>query len=745
MHFAAPLPWWLAALVALAIALVAFLSYRRPLAPLTIRQRVVLGGLRALALAAAVILLCRPFVYRPPALEGDEVVLPVLLDVSRSMRVADAEGQTRIARAVSLVADELLPSLAERYRVEVLAFGETVTPTSVDQMKPEARQTDISGALAAARDRYRGRRVAGVLLVSDGGDTGQQVRRAASIDQSGPRVFAIGVGSPDGVPDREVLEITAGDPRLDQTSVDLRVTAVSRGYGRAPFDIRLLANGRVLETRRITPAADGSPVEEVFTISPDPLTATVYTAAVDGDDHDIITENNLRGVLVNPIGRKRRVLALYGAPAYEHSFITRALALDPGLEIDFVVRKGRDETGQNTFLVQAGPARAASLATGFPASPELLYVYDAVIIANVEADFFNNAQLELTADFVSERGGGLLVLGGRSFAQRGMVGTPLEAVLPLELGDQRGGGLSAAAVEVDGAVPHNGVALTPEGETHPVMRIGPSIADSVRLWSALPALAETAPLGVPRPGAAVLAVTAGPSGALHPLVAVQRYGRGRSMVFTGEASWRWRMMQPADDRTHEYFWRQAVRWLAVPAPDQVSVTVPDAVEPGDAIDIGVDVRDAKFAPADGATVDATVSAPGGDAQPITLRPEAGARGRFVAAFRPTEEGLYRVRAEARDEDEALGSATRWFYVGGSDREFADPRLDEAFLRRVASESGGQYVRAAGAQEVLSWLESTVPQTVEPEIEDLWHRPWAFMIIVLLLASEWILRRRWGLR
>ena len=51
----------------------------------------------------------------------------------------------------------------------------------------------------------------------------------------------------------------------------------------------------------------------------------------------------------------------------------------------------------------------------------------------------------MAADFVAERGGGLLVLGGRSFAQRGLSGTPLEEVLPVELNDRRGGLVRAVA------------------------------------------------------------------------------------------------------------------------------------------------------------------------------------------------------------------------------------------------------------------------------------------------------------
>jgi hypothetical protein len=85
------------------------------------------------------------------------------------------------------------------------------------------------------------------------------------------------------------------------------------------------------------------------------------------------------------------------------------------------------------------------------------------------------------------------------------------------------------------------------------------------------------------------------------------------------------------------------------------------------------------------------------------------------------------------------------YVGGADREFADPRLNEGFLRRIARTSGGRYVRASEAAQVASFLQATQPMAETPEYRDLGHEPWAFALIVLLLSAEWILRRRWGLR
>jgi hypothetical protein len=130
---------------------------------------------------------------------------------------------------------------------------------------------------------------------------------------------------------------------------------------------------------------------------------------------------------------------------------------------------------------------------------------------------------------------------------------------------------------------------------------------------------------------------------------------------------------------------------------------------------------------------------------VKMRHADPASGRFTAAYRPDRAGLYRIHAEARKGGTSLGAADRWMYVGGADREFADPRMNEGFLRRVARDSGGRYVRASEAKQVVNWLRSAAPQDAAPERRDLWHEPWAYAFVLMLLSAEWILRRRWGLR
>jgi uncharacterized membrane protein len=730
-------------IVAVATAVTVLVFYRRPPAALSARQHFTLTTIRACAVAITLALLLRPVAVVQPVPSGD-VVVPILVDVSRSMRIADADGQTRIARAKGIAELELMPVLSKRYRAPVFAVGDGLTETTTGGLDARARKSDLAGALAQVRDRFKGQPIAGVVLLSDGADTGapDSPRAVKQHDRMIP-VFAVGLGTSSGLRDREILSLTAGEQRLTDASVDVRVSASSTGFGRAPYGVRLLANGAAVETHRVTPAADGSPAHVTFTVFPDPTHDTVYTAEIPATGDETIPENNARGTLVSAAGRKRRLLVIAGAPGFEHSFMTRAWSLDPGLEVDSVVRKGKNADGRDTFVIQAAHDRTQSLAAGFPARREDLYAYDAVIVANVEGSFFTRDQLAMMADFVGERGGGLLVAGSRSLAQRGLIGTALEPVLPVELDDRRGAVSRGSFGEIERMTP-NQLAVTAEGATHPIMRLGASGDETRMRWAALPSLAASTPLGQARPGASVLAVVSAPDGGVFPAVAIQRYGKGRAMIFGGEASWRWRMLAASTDRSHELFWRQAARWLSQSAPDPVTVNVPDGLEPGDAAAIEIDARDASFAPVPDANVAVSVSADGSGGQTLPVH-RADSGGRFAATFAPDHPGLYRIRADASRHSVALGSADRTVYVGGSDREFADPRLNEGFLRRLADDSGGRYVRASDASRVLSWLDDSAHQRAEPERRDIWDRSWVLAALVLLLCVEWTLRRRWGLR
>jgi len=733
--FANPLPWWVLVPVVCAAAALAWQAYRR-LAASTAR-RTTLSLLRFITLLAIVLFLMRPVAHVVDA-SGRDAVVAVLVDTSRSMGIHDMSG-TRIDAARRIVSDRLVPGLEGRFRVETLGFGESLEVKPVDQLSATARRSDLRAALGALRERYRGQVLAGVVLLSDGGDTSAAAERTAA--ETGVAVYPIGLGAANVPGDQEVLSVTAAEAVLDDARVDIGVAAVSHGGGKGPIELRLLENARVIQTARVNTSAADTPVRHVFRASPPAGSPTVYTVEIPTGAGDPVPENNTRSVLVPAPSRPRRILLIEGAPGFEHGFLMRALSADQGLTVDASIRKGKDERGANTYYVQAAQSRAEALASGFPERADALSAYDAIVLANVDSSMLTTAQLEATRQFVSRRGGGLLVLGAASFSRQGLLGSALEDALPLQLSGRDGGAITSA----NGAGV-NRVTLTGEGAVHPVMQIADDPEASRTRWSQVPPLAMVAQLGGPRPGASVLALADSAGGTARALVAVQRFGLGRTMIFTGEASWRWRMHLPSSDRTYETFWRQAVRWLALPAGDPVQLTLPADASVGDTIPLKVLVRTPSFEPVTDAEVEVRISAPDGRMERVKAGRAGGDPDALVAAaFRPAAAGVYRVTAEARRGGAVIGGATGSLLVGGADFEMTDPRLNMPLLQRVALASGGRVLGESDVAALSDSLRSRLPAAALAATHDLWNTGWSFAAIVVLLTAEWVLRRQWGLR
>ena len=693
--------------------------------------------MRLVTLLWIVVCLMRPTI-RATGVTARDAVVPVLVDSSRSMGLADADGARRIDRARDLVTGDLLPALSPRFHAEVLRFGDRVAPADPSALAATDRRTDLGDALRAVRDRYRGRAIAGIVLLSDGGDNG--AADPAVIAAVGAPVYALGIGPRSAARDREVVSVTAAESVLSDATVDVTASAVAHGYGNAAIELRLLENGRPIDLRRVRPASDGAPISETFHVSPNRDAPTVYTVEIPSASDELVVENNARSVLVPAAMRPRRILLVQGAPGFEHAFLRRAWTTDRSLEIDSVVRKGRDDSGAETYYVQAAQSRAPALLGGFPNTRDALFAYDVVVLANIDPDLLTSQQLALTRAFVGERGGGLLVLGARGFQRQGFRDTPIEDVLPLELTDRAGTAADSAA-----SPGRNRVALTPAGEEHPVMQLAADPPSNDKRWAAVPALASISPLGGARPGASVLAVTGGPGGVARALVAVQRFGDGRTMIFTGEASWRWRMLLPSSDQSYERFWKQAVRWLAQSAPEPVTLTLPAAPAAGDGIPVTIAARDRSYVPRPDAVVSVNVTSPSGRVETVRADPVPAQAGRFRASVRASEPGIYKVSVDARQGSNALGTSAGTMLVGGVDPEMTDPRLNEDTLRRVARASGGAVVPAGETRALLERLDESGPAAVLAMRRDVWHTGWSFAVLAGLLAAEWLFRRASGLR
>src|SRR5690606_6651059 len=132
-------------------------------------------------------------------------------------------------------------------------------------------------------------------------------------------------------------------------------------------------------------------------------------------------------------------------------------------------------------------------------------------------------QIRMLADFVSVRGGGLMMLGGRrSFAEGGWAGTPVAEVLPVDL---------------DGVQPTSApfftelaVRTTRAGASSPVVQLAEGEQASAARWNDLPSLSAVNVVRRVKPGATVLLTGSDEEGDEQIVLAYQRYGRGKALA-----------------------------------------------------------------------------------------------------------------------------------------------------------------------------------------------------------------------
>jgi hypothetical protein len=105
---------------------------------------------------------------------------------------------------------------------------------------------------------------------------------------------------------------------------------------------------------------------------------------------------------------------------------------------------------------------------------------------------------------------------------------------------------------------------------------------------------------------------------------------------------------PWQERTHEAFWRQLLRWLVsdVPGPVVVSLSNPMLFDDG-RLQLKAEVRGKDYLPAPEARVEAHISGPQGIDSMVTLSPEANTAGGFHAEWTAAKPGLYQAEVVAK--------------------------------------------------------------------------------------------------
>ena len=739
-----PWPLLIVGAVAAGLAVPALLSYTRARGRSTRGDRMVLLGLRA----ATLVLLF--FIIMQPGLVLTSVVpqrnfLAVLIDDSRSMTIEDGDGTTRADRALELAdpANPVMQELAERFALRFFRFSSGVERMDgPGEVTFAGSNTRLGSALTFAHDELQGVPLSGMVVISDGGDNSDQALGDAllPLQAASVPVFAVGLGDEEIDRDVQISRVDLPREALVGTSMVVNVLVDAAGYAGRTVPLVVEDFGRIVTTENITLPDHGQPLVAPLSISLDTEGIRELTFRIPGLADERVLENNTRKVVVHVRDAREKILYFEGEPRWEVAFMRRAADLDENVQLVVLQR-----TAENKYL-RLNVDDALELLSGFPTTREELFQYRAVILGSIEASFFTHDQLDMIADFVSSRGGTLMMLGGRrSFAEGGYKGTALEDVLPVVLNEPDPSSTPTDRLVSIRAVP------TPAGLNHSATRIQSSAEASRERWDSLPPVSTTNEVYELKPGATALltgeVVDGNGSDEDRVVLASQRYGRGQSVVLAVQDTWLWQMDEsvPLEDMSFETFWRQLLRWVVSGTPDPVEAS-PDreSVEAGEAVTVTASVMDGGFVEVNGASVTALVTTPTGAVEEIPMEWSVETDGEYTGSFTPDQDGIFEVAVEASRDTLLFGTAETSVRVAPSGAEFRDPGQRRALLERLADDTGGQYYSADNVADLAEDLRFTGGGVTVTEERDLWDMPFLFLLLAGLMVGEWGFRRKRGL-
>ncbi len=784
--------WLWPAVIAFAIAVIVLgWSYRAAAGqPL----RWVFLALKALGIAALALCLLEPLWLGQRARPGSNL-FAVVADNSQGLQIRDrGEAKTR-GETLRAVVDASKPgwqsTLAETFDVRRYSFDARLQPTAdFHELNFEGRSSAIGSALRTLGERFQNRPLAGVLFLTDGNATDLPTGAPAEL-KGMPPIYPVVIGRPDAVRDIAVQRVSVTQSSFEDAPVSIQTDVVAAGFRGQPVKARLVDHtGRTVQEQTADARGDGESLAFRFQLKPDQPGLTFYQVRVGPRDQPVTPPdakspvapseeatlaNNARVIAVDRGQGPFRVLYVSGRPNWEFKFLNRAVQDDEQVQLVGLIRvakrepkfdfRGRvGETSNPLFrgfgnqspedvqrydqpvLVRLNTRDEFELRAGFPRTPEDLYGYHAVILDDVEAEFFAADQAQLLQKFVSERGGGVLMLGGMESFQDGKYArTPIGDMLPVYLDRDEG------PVEPPGPLHFQ---LAREGWLQPWARLRDNESDERARIDAMPPFSVFNRVRSLKPGASVIASVRDEKGNELPALAVQRFGHGRTAALMVGDLWRWGMRDAAMHADMDKAWRQLVRWLVTDVPNRVQTSVePVAGDPNGAVLVQVRVRDEKFQPVDEASVTIAIepvvfdgtSGAAGTAIKLEGDPALSEPGLYQATYVPRQTGGYRAMASVKNNAGAdLGRAEAGWSTDLAAEEFRSLVPNAALLEDIARKTGGEVIPVDDLESFVKRLPELRAPVMETWSYPAWHTPVMFAFALGCLLAEWGLRRWKGM-
>jgi uncharacterized membrane protein len=793
MQFNPHWPWqeylgasiWNVLLIGLALGLVVYV-YRRE--GRTRPVRVALGAMRLLLLGFVILLLNNPVLTLGQS-RTEPSVLAVMIDRSLSMRVPDVQigedGQllTRMEAVSRLLYEEdraLLRELSREHIIRFYSFDRTADAlgtlgqrgleglsdeTSSADLRSAANQdgalilealgaieaggqsTQVLQSIQRVLQDLQGQRLAGVVVLTDGRETppGPISERIEAIRNYGIKLFPVAVGADRAPLNIEVQSVQVQDTAFRGDIVNLRTTVRASGADAGhtvtvvlkdlATDLPLTGpDGRPVQQE--VSLGDGEPVEVELHFQPDEVGTLDLVVEAVPQPGEVDEEDNVRVAQVSVLDAQITVLYVDGYPRWEYRYLKNEMIRDETVQISCLLTSADPAFSQEGNI----PIRR------FPENMDELMEYDVVLFGDVDPRQFTDAQLQMVAEFVAEKGGGFGMVAGPRWAPHAFRNTAIEPILP---------------VTITRVTPHQGIGetitegfrpvLTATGENSSIFRFFADREENRRyIQDEIPPLFWYLQGASPKPGVGeVLAehpTATGPDGRKAPILVIGRFGAGRTLFSGIDDSWRWRFY--TGEAIFDTYWVQQLRYLArskkLGQRRMTFAASKPVYELGEQVRLSMRVLDAQLLRQLPERIRVEIR----DAEGTAVRQEMLVRQEdqpdlYVASWTADRTG--RLTAALPSVAAGVDPIDLPLEVRVPRLEFAQPQVDRTLLTRLASETMGEVVEYPQARERLPAIIPSAAKVIPIETsEPLWDAPLALLIFVMLITAEWVTRKAFGM-
>ncbi len=745
----------------------------------TPKLRVVLTTLRVLAIFFVIILLFDPYrqfrkveeIRSMVTIMVDEsasmakhdrydVESPVASDLAKKAKVTSSRGLKDFSRnelAKRVLGEEgfdLIAKIKEKHDVKIRGFS-AARPrplTGLSEAEANGPITAMGDALAQALadPDIQVKPNTSIILISDGrNNSGTDVVDVATHAGRNDKipVHTISVGDPNSARDIELRFVRADEVVLKGNTLAMELTVRNRGFGTQWVNITVIdQNGAPWS------ASQQKKLEDVETDQTFQLDLRVdrpkgtYTldVRIGGPAGEENVRNNSKKHTITVKDDLLRVLYVETLPRWEYRRLKNYLVRgDEAFRAHCLLLSAETE-----FVQEFTQLPGMSSIREFPSDFAQLDKYDVLIFGDVNPNLLASTpakvqEILLNIQKFVDNGGGLAVIAGEGWTPRAYADSPLDELLPVDItADGDGGG--PMRNYVDEWKPK----LSAIGRTHPIMQLRKNQEENRSLWEdrnqGLMELRWWYPIRKASPAAQVLAYHPNERNRFgyYPLFVAGTYGDGPVFFSAIDETWRWLYLKGAFDFNR--FWGNTIRYLArahLYRGSKRFKLVANASEyhQGETVHLTAFAKDKNFEPSRNNTQ-----------RVMILPPEAAARvvefprkndGQYAWSFKPTKDGHYEAWIVGEEGLTGNRYAPISFDVKYIDPERQIAAVDEATMKDIARNSGGAYFPLQDALGVLARLQSDTTRQSSTETSPLRNKSWLPLILILLVTTEWLLRKR----